>query len=266
MIPDRSRDLVDRENSGLNGPTLHYKMTSAPQIPPVPSSPTFGATHSALDAIMVADFEKQSYWHQRFSTEKAFEWLLPSVDFMPLIQPVLGRLDPDAARILHIGFGTSDLQNHFRSRGFRNVLNVDYEPLAVERGQALERQAFGDVQMRYHVQDATQLDLGEKFDLIIDKSTVDAISCGGETALRRMIAGIKDCLTDGGVWISLSFSEFRFDLDDLPFDVQILDKVLTAKMRPSDPDIYHWCYLLRPKYDTPMGSPLNMNEKPAGEG
>ncbi|KAM0348629.1 hypothetical protein ACHAPU_004064 [Fusarium lateritium] len=241
-------------------------MAFAPQIPPVPSSPAFGATHSALDAIMVADFEKQSYWHQRFSTEKAFEWLLTSVDFMPLIQPVLDRLDPDTARILHIGFGTSDLQNHFRSREFRHVLNVDYEPLAVERGRTLERQAFGDVQMRYHVQDATQLDLGEKFDLIIDKSTVDAISCGGETPLRRMISGIQNCLAHGGVWISLSFSEFRFDLDDLPFDVQVLDKVPTAKMRPSDPDIYHWCYLLRPKYDTPMGSPLDMNEKPAGEG
>lgn len=241
-------------------------MASAPQIPLMPSSPTFGTTHNVLDAIMAADFEKQSYWHERFSTEKAFEWLLPSVEFMSLIKPVLDRLDPATARILHIGFGTSDLQNHFRSRGFRNVLNVDYEPLAIERGRELEEKAFGDVQMRYDVQDATQLDLSERFDLIIDKSTVDAICCGGVTALRRMIAGIRSCLADGGIWISLSFSEFRFNLGDLPFDVQVLAKVLTAKIHPNDPDIYHWCYLLRPRYDTPMGSPSDMNEKPPEEG
>ncbi|KAJ3464310.1 hypothetical protein MRS44_009096 [Fusarium solani] len=156
--------------------------SAAPQIPPLqPSSPIFQQTRAALAAIMPADFDKQSYWHKRFASEKAFEWLVKSADFMPLVEPVLERLEPATARILHIGFGTSDLQNHFRARGFRNLLNVDYEPLAIDRGRELETQAFGDVQMRYEVQDATQLDLKEKFDLIVDKSTVDAISCAGET-------------------------------------------------------------------------------------
>ncbi|KAF4464027.1 methyltransferase 13 [Fusarium albosuccineum] len=242
-------------------------MAPAPQIPPLePSSPILERTRVALAAIMPADFDKQSYWHKRFATEKAFEWLLPSADFMPLVEPVLKRLDPATARILHIGFGTSDLQNHFRSRGFRNVLNVDYEPLAIERGRDLETQAFGDVQMRYAVQDATQLALKEQFDLIIDKSTVDAISCAGETPLRRMMAGIRSRLADGAVWVSLSYSDTRFNLDDLPFDVEVLAKVPTRKLLPSDPDIYHWCYLLRPKCDTPLDSPAAMDDSPAGEG
>ncbi|KAF4454694.1 Methyltransferase-like protein 13 [Fusarium austroafricanum] len=242
-------------------------MTPAPQIPPISTSPPISqTTHSIFAVIMASDFEKQSYWHKRFSTEKAFEWLLPSADFMPLVKPVLDQLDPDTARILHIGFGTSDLQNHFRSRGFRDVLNVDYEPLAIDRGRDLEEQAFGDVQMRYDVQDATQLDLSEEFNLIVDKSTVDAISCGGEMALRRMAAGIKGCLADGGVWISFSYSAYRFDLDDLPFDVEVLAKVLTRKTHPNDPDIYHWCYLLRPKHETPLDSPIDKNDNPAGQG
>ncbi|GKU02810.1 methyltransferase 13 [Fusarium langsethiae] len=241
-------------------------MASAPQIPPIPSSPTFQTTHSALDTVMAADFEKQSYWHERFASEKAFEWLLPSAEFTSLIEPALDRLDPDTARILHIGFGTSDLQNHFRARGFRHVLNVDYEPLAIDRGRDLEKKAFGDVQMHYHVQDATQLDLSEKFDLVVDKSTVDAISCGGVTALRRMIDGVRNCLADGGVWVSLSFSAYRFNLDDLPFDVEVLAKILTPKLLPNDPDIYHWCYLLRPKHDTPFGSPQCLNDNHLEQG
>ncbi|KAJ4238474.1 hypothetical protein NW757_013021 [Fusarium falciforme] len=219
--------------------------SAAPQIPPLePSSPIFQRTRAALAAIMPADFDKQSYWHKRFASEKAFEWLVKSADFMPLVEPVLERLDPATARILHIGFGTSDLQNHFRARGFRNLLNVDYEPLAIDRGRELETQAFGDVQMRYEVQDATQLDLKEKFDLIVDKSTVDAISCAGETPLRRMAAGIRNCLADGGV----------------------LAKVPTPKLLPHDPDLYYWCYLLRPKRDTPFDSPAAMDDNPAGEG
>ncbi|KAM5386886.1 hypothetical protein ACJZ2D_000179 [Fusarium nematophilum] len=215
---------------------------------------------------MPADFDKQSYWHGRFASEKAFEWLLPSADFMTLIEPVLERLDPDTARILHVGFGTSDLQNHFRTRGFRNILNVDYEPLAVERGRDLETQAFGHVRMRYAVHDATQLDLNEQFDLVVDKSTVDAISCAGETPLRRMAAGIRGCLADRAVWISLSYSAFRFELDNLPFQVEVLAKVPTPKLSPNDPDIYYWCYLLRPKRDTPLDSPAAVDDNPAGEG
>lgn len=103
--------------------------------------------------------------------------------------------------------------------------------------------------MRYDVQDATQLrlDSSEKFDLVIDKSTVDAISCAGEDPLRRMAAGVRNCLSPGGVWVSLSYSAWRFDIDHFPFDVEILSKVLTPKLNPLDPDVYYYCYLLRPK-------------------
>lgn len=199
---------------------------------------------------MPADFDKQSYWHQRFSKEAAFEWLLPSARFMEIMEPHLAKLSP-SARILQIGFGTSDLQNHFRARGFLNITNVDYEPLAVERGHELERQAFGDIKMRYAVQDATQLNLHERFDLIIDKSTVDAVSCGGETQVLRMAEGIKRCLANDddndAVWISLSYSSSRFEVENLPFEVEVMAQVPTPKLHPNDPDVYHWCYLLRPK-------------------
>ncbi|KAH6889169.1 hypothetical protein B0T10DRAFT_404503 [Thelonectria olida] len=213
---------------------------------------------------MPADFEKQSYWHDRFASETKFEWLLSSEDFLPLIEPVLSQLAPDTARILHLGFGTSDLQNHLRKRGFANVLNVDYEPLAETRGRELELQAFGDVQMRYAVQDATQLHLGpdDKFDLVLDKSTVDAVSCAGEAPLRRMAARIRECVAGpDSVWVSLSYSAWRFDIDDLPFDVEILSKVLTPKLKPTDPDVFYYCYLLRPKRDAASARPPEVGNR-----
>ncbi|KAI5865414.1 S-adenosyl-L-methionine-dependent methyltransferase [Durotheca rogersii] len=201
---------------------------------------------------MPADFENQSYWHERFASETSFEWLIPSESFMAIILPHLQALSGrrHATRVLQLGFGTSDLQNCFRSRGYVDVTNVDYEPLAIERGQQREREAFGDVKMKYIVADVTQLESGlppgEVFDLVVDKSTVDAVSCGGEDPLARMAAGVRKCLADGGIWISLSYSSSRFDAERLPFDVEVAAKIPAPKLKTTDPDIYHWCYLLRP--------------------
>ncbi|KAF4125389.1 Methyltransferase domain [Geosmithia morbida] len=198
----------------------------------------------------MADYDQQSYWRRRFETETSFEWLMPSDGFMNLMQPHISHLDA-SSRILHLGFGTSDLQNHFRARGLVDVTNVDYEPLAVERGRDLERQRFGDVRMRYAVGDVTQLGAGNpgeygSYDLVVDKSTSDAVACAGEIPLRRMADAIRGRLAPGGIWIALSFSQDRFTIPNLPFHVDIIARVPTPKRLPNDPDIYHWCYLLRP--------------------
>ncbi|KAK3186540.1 hypothetical protein K4F52_004580 [Lecanicillium sp. MT-2017a] len=197
---------------------------------------------------MPADYDQRSYWHGRFASEKAFEWLLTSEEFMSIITPYLDEYGP-SAEILNIGSGTSDLQNHLRVRGFEKVTNVDYEPLATTRGRELEEQAFGDVRMRYAVADATRLpeDLPDSnYDLVIDKSTVDAVSCGGEDKLVSMIHSVRECLAENAAWISLSYSSERFELEDLPFHVDVLAKVPTPKNRETDPDVFFWCYRMTP--------------------
>lgn len=214
---------------------------------------------------MPTDFDKQEYWHARFANESNFEWLATSEEFMHILEADTDfsqRLNRDSSRVLHVGFGTSDLQNHLRAAGFVNVLNVDYEPLAVERGRQLEKGRFGDVRMGYTVADATRLDLdlgvntntaeGEdgqkerKFDFVVDKSTVDAVSCGGEEAFLSMCRAIRRCLAPGGFWISLSYSRFRFDVDGLPFRYEEIARIPTRKLKETDPDIYHHCYKLTP--------------------
>ncbi|KAM0278731.1 hypothetical protein ACHAQH_005025 [Verticillium albo-atrum] len=195
------------------------------------------------------DFEKQSYWRDRFTREESFEWLVSSSDLMAVLDPLIATLSlgPDA-RICQLGFGTSDLQNHFRERGFSHVTNLDYEPLACERGRALETARFGDVRMEYRVADVTQLpaNLG-KFDLVIDKSTVDAVACGGDDMVMRMAKGVERVLKPGAVWVSLSYSAGRFSGGGLPFDVEVAHKFPVPKMQPTEPDVFHWCYLLKPR-------------------
>lgn len=216
---------------------------------------------------MPTDFDKQSYWDNRFTTETSFEWLIPSPIFMSLLEPYLLKLDLTSFKILHIGFGTSDLQIHLRRAlaltNPSNIVNIDFSPLAIEHGRALEKRAFGDVLMGYEVMDATKLGednntllnhddeegKGGRFDLVIDKSTVDAISCGGDEGLIKMVEGVRTVLKRRGIWISLSYSERRFELDRVGglFDVEVLERIPTVKRRETDPDVYYWCYLLRPK-------------------
>lgn len=207
---------------------------------------------------MPKDFDKQEYWHDRFATETNFEWLATSEEFMRILEADADfshKLDRASSRVLQVGFGTSDLQNHLRAAGFVNILNVDYEPLAVERGRQLEEGRFADVRMGYAVADATRLDVdlgiledqGDgRFDFVVDKSTVDAISCGGEEALLSMCRAIRRCLAPGGFWISLSYSRWRFDVDGLPFRYEEIARIPTRKIRETDPDIYHHCYKLTP--------------------
>ncbi|KAK4135970.1 hypothetical protein BT67DRAFT_448845 [Trichocladium antarcticum] len=190
-------------------------------------------------------FCKPSYWQRRFASEASFEWLASSAEFMGILAPYLHP----AARILHLGPGTSDLHNHLREGGFSHVTNIDYEPLAIERGQRAERDRFGDVRMKYLVADATRLDLHERYQIAIDKSTADAVSCGEAHSLASMAQGIRRCLSDDGLWVSLSFSPFRFEHATVQslFEVEVICKLPTPKARPTDPDIFHYCYLLRPK-------------------
>ncbi|EJT78110.1 hypothetical protein GGTG_03213 [Gaeumannomyces tritici R3-111a-1] len=212
---------------------------------------------------MPSDFDKQEYWRDRFSSETDFEWLAPSATLMDAMEPLLARL-PATARILHLGSGTSDLQNHLRRRGFLDVTNVDYEPLALERGRRIEAAAFaGDVRTRYLAEDVTRPGLAARlllrgddkcgqgpsrpFDLVVDKSTADAVSCGGDGALLAMLAGVRECMADSARWVSLSYSATRYRRDGLPFHVEVMDRLPTPKLKEHDPDIFHWVYLLSPR-------------------
>ncbi|KAI1273878.1 S-adenosyl-L-methionine-dependent methyltransferase [Xylaria sp. FL0933] len=217
---------------------------------------------------MVADFEKQSYWHNRFAKETSFEWLAPSATLISFMEPYLSPPSADITqqqRILHLGSGTSDLAVRLRERGHKDITNVDYEPLALVRGREMEEVAFGDVVMEYAVADVTRMRLvdlptttshqgshqgshcPQGFDIIVDKSTIDAVACGGDEAVLAMARSVRECLKTDGVWISLSYSAQRFEIEGLGFDVCVIGNIATPKARATDPDVFYWCYLLRPR-------------------
>ena len=82
--------------------------------------------------------------------------------------------------------------------------------------------------MSYVVVDATELDPHElKCALVIDKGTADAIACNGDEAVMSLAKAVQSCLTEDGMWISLSYSSLRFDLEQMPLDVEVASKIPT---------------------------------------
>lgn len=191
---------------------------------------------------MPPSYDSPLYWRTRFQTETSFEWLIPSSTFLSILRP---HIPSPNTPIFHLGSGTSDLHIHLYEAGCTSITNLDYEPLALERGKALEQAAFGEIRMSYVEGDVTDMNLGRKFGVVIDKSTADAVACGDE-GVRKMAACVRRHLEEGGVWVSVSFSEWRFDRVE-GFEVEVIEKVPTKKERETDPDIYMYCFLLRAK-------------------
>ena len=78
--------------------------------------------------------------------------------------------------------------------------------------------------MKWDVMDAREMTYEDKtFDLIIDKSTVDAILCGDQPYLNtaRMLKECQRILKVGGSYVAIShgLSETIFKRDNLSFDL-----------------------------------------------
>lgn len=195
--------------------------------------PTFGRSHLNRSLAM-PDYSSQQYWSKRLLGEdmEGFEWLVGSEEILPLVSMLLDhRQGP--ARILHFGCGSStlgpDLQRHFGERV--RVYDADYAISGTER-KFLAQQTGSDIHTlpllhfdALDLQDmAGNAPLGG-WDILVDKSTADAIACGeplmsisrdgSGSATREPIEVLCENLnrvtsTDAS-WLCVSYSASRFD-------------------------------------------------------
>lgn len=241
-------------------------------------------------------FSDRAYWDARFTREtEAFDWLLPAQSLDDAIKSCLAKTAAECStsdtskrstgqgKVLHIGCGSSELSLRLRDlvKEPGLVWNTDYSNVAVELGNRMERQRWATPQTPSpdsgrHVQvDAADvqsfmhwkvLDLLDNravqdfepshFDLIVDKSTSDAISCGQDVRLDvscgqdnatepatihplHLLANHLARLTPThGRWIVISYSSQRFPfLDPLPASLQdgLFDPIHEAKGSMVDP-------------------------------
>ena len=222
------------------------------------------------------EFASRGYWDERFSNDSSqFDWLLPASALCDVVEEWVEAEALRKADILHVGCGTSD--SSVLRRLVDNpsqIHNVDYSAAALEAERAREQETLAkesedqpwidmasekrdSVQpsppqaMRWSCLDLLSLDStislmeqqyerGRLFDLILDKSTSDSISCGGDLNLQLpyplsingwtrgvLASGVTQvaeihplhilavhlaALTTArtGKWIAISYSEDRF--------------------------------------------------------
>ena len=224
------------------------------------------------------DFSSQEYWDARFAKDpKVFDWLVPAKVLHDIAAEVIDKTDLEEPQILHIGCGTADSYS-LRSlvKHPKHVLNIDYSEAAIQAASKREQELLASAHIESllappdsagkhdSVQDAepappmrwscknllslhsalsllgTQQDEGQLFDIILDKSTSDSISCGQDVQLslpyplsingwaRRVLGSGTSQLRDvhpmhvlavhlaaltrpgTGRWIVISYSEERF--------------------------------------------------------
>lgn len=158
--------------------SLMTSFTKPPKRMPT-STPSFG------------DLE---YWNTRFTKEDNFEWLADFAVLEPwLKQAIAERFQP---QILHIGCGSSALSLQLRQLvdSPQQIHNVDYSDVVIEKNRQREYELLcstgaGSELCRWSTLDLLSVSQisefgGPEYDMIIDKSTSDAISCAADVSVR----------------------------------------------------------------------------------
>ncbi|KAF3914538.1 hypothetical protein AA313_de0210393 [Arthrobotrys entomopaga] len=151
-----------------------------------------------MPPVSPLSFGDQAYWESRFTDNpEHFDWLVPAPVLLSSIQSALSVSSSQSPEILHIGCGTSELSFHLRNLVSKpsHVSNVDFSLAALQTGKGKEEKIYPSTDPEHHMrwmpldllsyQDVLSFKRNtESYDVIVDKSTSDAISCAEYVTVR----------------------------------------------------------------------------------
>ena len=134
--------------------------------------------------------------------------------------------------------------------GYHNIVNIDISEVVIK--QMVDRNG-GRPEMQWLTMDALKTDFeDEYFDVIVDKSTLDAILCGDFSFYNaaKMMNEMQRIMKTGGLYISISYGKpetrvYHFTRKHLDFEISCF--VLNSKyFHSSDLTNHmseHYCYV-----------------------
>ena len=126
---------------------------------------------------MVDMYGDETYWDNRYNNPNAkehFDWYHRYSGLKEYLTPSLKKED----LVLNLGCGTSRLAEEMYDDGYERVISIDFSENAVKIMSDKcrhKRDEFKYVKMDVK---AMEFEEGTKFDLCIDKGTIDCILCG----------------------------------------------------------------------------------------
>lgn len=141
------------------------------------------------------------------------------------IQPIFEELKiPKNAKILNIGCGNSEFSERLYDDGYTNNVNIDIAPNVIKYMNNRKGKRKG---LQYEVMDVRDLKYkDETFDIVIDKSTIDALLCGEHAYMNvaKMTKEISRVLKTGGIYFIISYGKpenriLHLERDHLAFDI-----------------------------------------------
>ncbi|EIM86845.1 S-adenosyl-L-methionine-dependent methyltransferase [Stereum hirsutum FP-91666 SS1] len=164
------------------------------------------------------EYGTKQYWDQRYSqeaTDATFDWFKKYEDVADLIRDAI----PDKhARILMLGCGNSTLSEDMYDDGYKNIVNIDYSDVVIER---MKSRHSVRPEMEWHEMDIRDLKFeNNSFDIAIDKGTMDAMMTAKGDVWDPPQQVIDDCtkevdevirvLRKGGQFLYLTFGQPHF--------------------------------------------------------
>ncbi|KAF9158423.1 hypothetical protein DFQ26_007655 [Actinomortierella ambigua] len=160
-------------------------------------------------------YKRQEYWDERYTQEESFDWFKTYAD----LQPLLSQHIPDKnSRILMLGCGNSTLSEDMYDDGYKNIVNIDYSKVVIEK---MAQKCADRVGMDWVEMDIRDLKFGsDSFDVVIDKGTMDALMCDrgdvwnpDEELIKTVAMEVDEVvrvLKTGGRFLYITFGQPHF--------------------------------------------------------
>lgn len=152
-------------------------------------------------------------------------------------------------KILNIGCGNGRIQDELYEDGYHHITNNDISPVVISQMNEVkvEREYEG---MCFEVMDATCMKYeDETFDLVLDKSTLDALLCSETPFVQaaQMLGEVERVLKTGGVYLMISYSEPKYRLNHLQREhVNFRIKIEVLKRWSEEGyEVVHYAYICR---------------------
>jgi SAM-dependent methyltransferase len=164
------------------------------------------AAYLALEIIhYMPNYGDPRYWdeHYREQEGETFDWLEGYEMLKEVLQPLLSSQD---ATILVLGCGNAGFSSALYDDGYRFIVNIDISPVVIEQ---MKKRHVSRPEMVFSVMDVRKLEFpSNSFDLVVDKSTMDALLCSDSNAflcVAQMTREVQRVLKLGGHYLCISY-------------------------------------------------------------